>query len=209
MTGSGKRSSAGSSRGCAGPFIARSRRSSKRRWALRRTSWRRSLAELGERQGTREKRASPASTTWPIISTRPASGAKPGSMHCSPASRRGARRPWKSPRTISRSPGAMRRARTSAVRYRISEGYGGALMLLGRYEDAAGELEGTIELAEDPERKARIEALQGEILFKQGSMDGSIALYENGLRRLGYWVPRNDARLRVWSPPRVGHPVRA
>ena len=85
----------------------------------------------------------------------------------------------------------------SAVRYRISEGQGGALMLLGRYEDAARELEGTIELAEDPERKARIEALQGEILFKQGSMDGSIAIYESGLRRLGYWVPRTTARLGV------------
>src|SRR6516162_4706056 len=63
-------------------------------------------------------------------------------------------------------------------------------MLLGRYDEALQELEGTIELAEDPERKARIEALQGEIIFKQGSMDRSVALYENGLRRLGHWVPR-------------------
>jgi tetratricopeptide (TPR) repeat protein len=78
----------------------------------------------------------------------------------------------------------------SAVRYRISEGQGGTLMLLGRYEDAARELKGAIDLAEDPERKARIEALRGELAFKQGSMDGSVALYENGLRRLGYRVPR-------------------
>jgi len=77
-----------------------------------------------------------------------------------------------------------------AVRYRISEGYGGALMLLGRYEDATKQLQGTIELADDPERKARIEALQGEVFFKEGSLDRSAALFENGLRRLGHWVPR-------------------
>ncbi len=78
----------------------------------------------------------------------------------------------------------------SVVRYRISEGYGGALMLLGRYDDAIKELEGAIDLGDDPERKARIEALQGEILFKQGFMERSCALFENGLRRLGHWVPR-------------------
>jgi tetratricopeptide (TPR) repeat protein len=78
----------------------------------------------------------------------------------------------------------------SAVRYRVSEGYGGVLMLLGRYDEALQELEGTIELAADPERKARIEALQGEIIFRQGAMDRSCALFENGLRGLGYWVPR-------------------
>src|SRR5262249_9286303 len=58
------------------------------------------------------------------------------------------------------------------------------------YEDAARALEGAIELAGDRERKARIEALQGEIRFKQGSIDGSLALYEYALRRLGHRVPR-------------------
>ena len=80
---------------------------------------------------------------------------------------------------------------SNAVRYRIAEGYGTVLMLLGRYEEALHEVEGTTELADDPERQARIEALQGEIIFKQGSMDRSVALYENGLRRLGHWVPRS------------------
>jgi tetratricopeptide (TPR) repeat protein len=83
----------------------------------------------------------------------------------------------------------------SAVRYRIAEGSGGVLMLLGRYDEALHELEGTIELAEDAERKARIEALQGEIVCKQGSMDRSVALHENGLRRLGRWVPRTKLGL--------------
>jgi len=78
----------------------------------------------------------------------------------------------------------------NAVRYRIAEGYGEALMLLGRYEDASEQLESIIDLVEDPEKKARIEALQGEIAFKQGAIDRSIAFFERGLRRLGNWVPR-------------------
>jgi serine/threonine protein kinase/tetratricopeptide (TPR) repeat protein len=78
-----------------------------------------------------------------------------------------------------------------AVRFRIAEGCGEALMLLGRYDDATRELEGTMDLVDDPERKARIELLQGEITFKQGSMDRSVRLYEYGLRRLGERVPQS------------------
>ncbi len=79
---------------------------------------------------------------------------------------------------------------SNAVRYRIAEGYGAALMLLGRYEDAAKELEGAIDFLEAPEKKAHIEALQGELAFKQGSINRSIAYYEKGLRRLGVRPPK-------------------
>jgi tetratricopeptide (TPR) repeat protein len=79
---------------------------------------------------------------------------------------------------------------TDALSIRIAEGCGEALMLLGRYEEANERLNGVIDLVEDAEQKARIEALQGEIVFKQGSIDTSIAFYEQGLRRLGHWVPR-------------------
>ncbi|MFI5459431.1 MAG: serine/threonine protein kinase [Isosphaerales bacterium] len=78
----------------------------------------------------------------------------------------------------------------NAVRYRIAEGYGEALMLLGRYEDANEQLEGIIDLVEDPEKKGRIEALQGEIAMKQGTLNRSVSFLEQGLRRLGNWVPR-------------------
>jgi serine/threonine protein kinase/tetratricopeptide (TPR) repeat protein len=78
-----------------------------------------------------------------------------------------------------------------AIRYRIADGYGKTLMLLGRYEDAATELVGALDLVDDPERKAGIEALQGEILFKQGSITRSVAVLESGLRRLGHSVPRS------------------
>jgi tetratricopeptide (TPR) repeat protein len=79
---------------------------------------------------------------------------------------------------------------SNAVRFRITEGYGMALMLLGRYEEANEQLDGVIDLAQDAEKKARIDALHGEIAFKQGELNRSIAFCEQGLRRLGTWVPR-------------------
>jgi tetratricopeptide (TPR) repeat protein len=79
---------------------------------------------------------------------------------------------------------------SNTIRYRIAAGYGAALMLLGRYEAANEQIQGVIDLLDDAECKARIEALQGEIAIKQGAMNKSIACYEQGLRRLGHWVPR-------------------
>ncbi|WP_161602602.1 serine/threonine-protein kinase [Tautonia marina] len=76
------------------------------------------------------------------------------------------------------------------VRFRIAEGYGEALMLLGRYDEANDTLDGVIDLVDDPERKARVESLQAAIAFKEGLIDRSIALGESGLRRLGIRVPR-------------------
>src|SRR5262249_7634936 len=80
---------------------------------------------------------------------------------------------------------------TDAIRYRIAEGCGEALMLLGRYEDANQQLAGVLDLVADSEKTVRIEVLQGEIAFKQGAIIQSIAHYEEGLRRLGNWVPRS------------------
>ena len=76
-----------------------------------------------------------------------------------------------------------------AVCYRIAEGYGGTLLLLGRYEQAVKVLGAAIEIPDEPERKARIELLHGEVLYKEGLMRPSIAIYESGLRRLGVRVP--------------------
>jgi tetratricopeptide (TPR) repeat protein len=80
---------------------------------------------------------------------------------------------------------------SNAIRYRIAAGYGGALMLLGRYEDANKQLHGVIDLVDDAESQARVEVLQGEIALKQGAMNKSIGCYEQGLRRLGHWMPRS------------------
>jgi len=81
-------------------------------------------------------------------------------------------------------------AASEATRFRIAEGRADALMLLGRYEDATAELNGVIDLVDDTERKARIEALLGEVATKQGLIDTSVTFYESALRRLGHWVPR-------------------
>ena len=83
------------------------------------------------------------------------------------------------------------------LRYRVVEGYGETLMLLGRYEAAEECLKGTIDLVENAERKARIETLQGDINFKQGRVSRSIADYESGLRRLGVRVPRSQPGLAL------------
>jgi serine/threonine protein kinase/tetratricopeptide (TPR) repeat protein len=77
-----------------------------------------------------------------------------------------------------------------AARYRIAEGYSEALMLLGRYDEADAELRDVADLGAKVEKKARIEGIQGEIANKQGCMDKSILLYEQGLRCLGNWVPK-------------------
>ncbi|MFO1095045.1 MAG: AAA family ATPase [Planctomycetaceae bacterium] len=81
-------------------------------------------------------------------------------------------------------------AASPTMRYRIAEGWGDSLMLLGRYEEAHQRLVGIIELVDDPDRKSRINALQGEIAFKQGAISGSIEFFEQGLERLGQPVPK-------------------
>ena len=80
----------------------------------------------------------------------------------------------------------------NAVRFRIAEGYGESLMLLGRYDEADQRLKGAMDLVTDVERRAGIETLQGELAFKQGLVAKSISRYESGLRRLGVWVPKSQ-----------------
>jgi tetratricopeptide (TPR) repeat protein len=79
---------------------------------------------------------------------------------------------------------------SNALNYRIAKGCSQALMLLGRYEDANLQLDGATDLTNDNERKAQIELLQGEILFRQGLMKQSGSILEQGLRRIGVWVPK-------------------
>ena len=78
----------------------------------------------------------------------------------------------------------------NAARYRMAEGYGASLMLLGQYQEAADKLVGAIDLTDDVERKARIELLQGELAFNQGMLARSSEIHEGALRRLGVRVPR-------------------
>ncbi|HEV3144733.1 MAG TPA: protein kinase, partial [Gemmataceae bacterium] len=79
------------------------------------------------------------------------------------------------------------------VKFRIAEGWSDSLHLLGRYVEANEHLKGAIDLADGVEKKARIDALHGEIAFKQGELDKSVSYYDQGLRRLDFWVPRSTA----------------
>ena len=79
---------------------------------------------------------------------------------------------------------------SDAIRFRIAEGYGETLMLQGNYGAAATRADRALELADNPLHEARIEAILGEIAFKSGELNRSIAAYESGLRRLGNRIPK-------------------
>ena len=76
-----------------------------------------------------------------------------------------------------------------SFKYRIAEGHGEALMLLGRYSEATEILQEAFELSKASVEKSRIEGLLGEIAFKQGAMKKSIVLYSSALQRIGTRVP--------------------
>lgn len=88
-------------------------------------------------------------------------------------------------RNSSRSP--------TEVQFRIQEGYGESLMLLGRYDQSIEVLNNALELASTPEQTANIEALLGGIAFKRGDVVTSYEYSASGLRRLGVKVPKSLA----------------
>jgi predicted ATPase len=79
---------------------------------------------------------------------------------------------------------------SNVTRFRIAKGASETLMLMGRYPEAREKLSGVIELTSDETQKAGLELLLGEVAFKQGAMKESMQHFEQGLRRLGNWVPR-------------------
>ena len=66
----------------------------------------------------------------------------------------------------------------------------------GTLQDATQQLDGRLTSWTTPRERRAIEALQGEIAFKQGSISQSIAIYESGLRRLGSGYPDHGLDLR-------------
>ena len=86
---------------------------------------------------------------------------------------------------------ALRGAKTDAMRFRIVEGLGDALMLRGRY-DSAGELfKAATTVAEGDYAKAEILGKLGELAFKRGDMSTAIDDFTDGLRLLRRAVPRS------------------
>jgi len=72
----------------------------------------------------------------------------------------------------------------------IAEELGRVLMLRGRYDEAAVELEEARGLAVDAEATARIDATLGELWFKRGDMARSSEALERAVRALGQRIPR-------------------
>jgi two-component system sensor kinase len=77
-----------------------------------------------------------------------------------------------------------------SIRYRISEGLGDALMLRGRYDEAAKKTEAAREVAEGNVAQARIEGKLSELAFKKGDMKTAIDANERALQLLGHKVPQ-------------------
>jgi len=72
-----------------------------------------------------------------------------------------------------------------ATRCHVAEELGRVLMLRGRYEEAAAELDEARRLAVEGRTIARIDSLRGELEFKRGDMAASSEALEGGLRALG------------------------
>lgn len=73
---------------------------------------------------------------------------------------------------------------------RVVEGLADVLILRGDYEQAALALDRAESLAETSFERARLDGKRGDLAFKRGDMERSIAALEGGLRALGRWVPR-------------------
>jgi two-component system sensor kinase len=83
------------------------------------------------------------------------------------------------------------------TRYRIHEGLGDVLMLRGCYDASAELFERAAVLAEGAFARAQIEGKLGELAFKRGDMEHATRSFEQALRLLGRYVPRNIAVFAV------------
>jgi signal transduction histidine kinase/DNA-binding response OmpR family regulator len=79
------------------------------------------------------------------------------------------------------------------TRYRILHGLGDVLMLRGRYDSSAELFERAAALAETQFDRAQIKGKLGELAFKRGDMETATQSFEQALRLLGRFVPRNMA----------------
>lgn len=77
-----------------------------------------------------------------------------------------------------------------ATRLQICEGLGDVAMLRGAYTEAGKQLTAAAEICEDSFGRAAIEAKLGELAFKRGDVDTSVAHLHDGLRLLNQRVPR-------------------
>lgn len=78
------------------------------------------------------------------------------------------------------------------TQFRVAEGLGDTLMLRGQYADAAPYFEFAAKLADDKLAKAQIQSKLAELSFKRGDMEGATSSFEQALRTLGRYIPRQS-----------------
>ncbi len=77
--------------------------------------------------------------------------------------------------------------------FRIAEGFGETLMLRGKYAEAEPLFQEAASLAKDDFARAKIQIKQADLWFKRGDMERATLGFEQTLRTLGWYVPRNLA----------------
>jgi two-component system sensor kinase len=93
-----------------------------------------------------------------------------------------------------------RRSMTSAdqaTQFKVAEGLGDVLMLRGRYEQAAHELEAALPLAQNDAGRAVVEGKLGELAFKRGDVKTAGERIEHALGLLGRGIPRRSVTVFV------------
>ena len=83
------------------------------------------------------------------------------------------------------------------VRYRIAAGHGEVKMLRGDYSGAATMLGRAAQFADQKLARAQNTLKLGELAFKRGEMESATESFEQALRQLGRYVPRNFLVLLV------------
>ncbi len=79
----------------------------------------------------------------------------------------------------------------AAVRYRVAEGLGDTLMLLGRYDEAGQVFDAACEFATHPLAQAQIRGKMAELRFKQGDIEQALDDFESALGALDCYVPKS------------------
>jgi two-component system sensor kinase len=79
----------------------------------------------------------------------------------------------------------------NSVKYKIAIGLGNCLMLRGNYATAEPLFGRAAILADGALARAQATCKIGELAFKRGEMEAATHAFEQALRQLGRWVPRN------------------
>jgi signal transduction histidine kinase/CheY-like chemotaxis protein len=90
------------------------------------------------------------------------------------------------------------RSADSVTRYRIAEGLGDALMLMGRYDEAGREFERAALSAGSKLAQAQIRGKIAELRFKRGDMERALVEFEAALVLLGRRVPKRRPVVLLW-----------